>query len=249
MNCSMRLMLMAMVPMLSIAMVAVADDSTTRVATTQPGATQSAATRPVGKLPHIVVDVGSKEVRVDCFTVAANYPLEFLLVVSNANEYEAIVRTDAKGSDLHLALLILGLKPGEPAHFSKDGSALLPPSGPLVDIFFEYQKEGKMMRVPAYQWLLDVHTKKACTNFVWCFTGSQFLENGVYGANMTGQLIGVVNNDLTVLDVPAIKSRHTENREWVANTDAMPPADTPVTMILTPAVQEVRGDSWAVTRP
>lgn len=239
----MRLMLIAMASMLSIAIIGVADDSTT-----QPAATQSPTTRPVGKLPHIVVDVRNKEVRVDCFTVAANYPLEFLVVVSNSNEYEAIVRTDAKGSDLHLALLILGLRPGEPAHFSKDGSALLPPTGPLVDIFFEYQKQGKTVRVPAYEWLLDVHSKKACTNFVWCFTGSQFLENGVYGANMTGQLIGVVNNDLTVLDVPAIKSRHTENREWVSNIDVMPPADTPVTMILTPSVQEAGATTRAATR-
>jgi hypothetical protein len=243
MNPLMRPMLCAIVLVLAFAAIGVADDSTT-----QPAGGPSPATRSVGKLPHIVVDVLRKEVRVDCFTVAANYPLEFLVVVSNANEYEAIVRTDAKGSDLHLALLILGLKPGEPAHFSKDGSTLLPPSGPLVDIFFEYQKEGKTVRVPAYEWLLDVHSKKACTNFVWCFTGSQFLENGQYGANMTGQLIGVVNNDLTVLDVPAIKSRHTENREWVPNVDAMPPANTPVTMILTPSAEGESATTGAATR-
>jgi hypothetical protein len=229
-----RPLLPVIVLLLLSAAISTAGDSTTR----------PAATQPVGKLPHIAVDVRDREVRVDCFTVAADYPLEFLAVVTDTNEYEAIVRSDAKASDLHLALLILGLQPGEPAHFSADNQ-LLPPTGPLIDIYFEYQKDGKTTRIPAYQWMRDIDTKKACDNFVWCFTGSQFLDNGQYGANATGQLIGVVNNALTVIDVPELKSRHMESRQWERNTDAMPPLNTPVTMIITPSTQP----EAAATRP
>ena len=48
-------------------------------------------TQPVGKLPHIIVDVKNKQLRVECKAVKADYPLEFLAVVTNTNEYEALV--------------------------------------------------------------------------------------------------------------------------------------------------------------
>jgi len=195
------------------------------------------ATQAVGKLPHITVDARNKQVRVDCFAVKADYPLEFLAVVSNTNEYEAIVRSDAKPSDLHLALLMIGLKPGHPASYDKEHDKWDPPTGPLVRISFEYQKEGKAVRVPASQWMVDVDTGKPPEDLVWCFTGSRFVGQGEYGANETGQLISVVNNDLSVLDVPVLKSRSIESRQW-KRSEAMPPTNTPVTMILAPAEKD-----------
>src|SRR4051794_39576982 len=93
------------------------------------------ATAPVGKLPHIDVDVQHKQVRVECEAVRADYPLEFLAVVRNGNEYESIVRSDAKPSDMHLALLMIGLKPGEPVHYSESTKTWLPPTGPPIVIW------------------------------------------------------------------------------------------------------------------
>jgi hypothetical protein len=192
-------------------------------------------TQPVGNLPHIQIDVKNKQLRIDCYTVAADYPLEFLAVMTNTNEYEAIVRSDARPSDLHLALLMLGLTPGHPLQYSQSEDKWYPPTGPLIRIYFEYQEAGKTIRIPAYQWMRDITTKQPPTTFDWCFTGSRFLDTGEYGPNATGQLISVVNNDLSVLDVPALKSRAMDSRQWERNTPAMPPMNTPVTMILTPA--------------
>jgi hypothetical protein len=47
------------------------------------------STQPAGKLPHIQVDAKAKEVRVDCEAVKADYPLEFLAVVTNTNDRSA----------------------------------------------------------------------------------------------------------------------------------------------------------------
>jgi hypothetical protein len=193
------------------------------------------ATRPAGKLPHLQVDATKKEVRMECQAVKADYPLEFLAVVTNTNEYEAVVRSDAKPSDLHLALLIIGLKPGQPVHYSESTKTWLPPSGPPVDIWFEYQKAGKTQKVPAYRWMRDVKTHKEAPPMTWCFTGSKVLDDGSYAANATGCLIGVINNELSVLDVPALKSRAIEARDFERNPDLMPDTGTAVTMILSPA--------------
>jgi hypothetical protein len=203
-------------------------------------------TKPVGKLAHMQVDVPDKEIRVDCMAVKADYPLEFLVVQSNTNEYEALASTDAKPSDLHLALLMLGLKPGEPVRYSDSTKSWLPPTGPPVQIWFEYDKDGKHQKVPAYRWMRDVKTKAAAPPFTWVFTGSKTLDDGSYGGDATGFLVGVINNELSVLDVPALKSRALEAREWERNPDVMPETKTPVTMILSPAGAE-SGD--ATTEP
>ncbi len=191
-------------------------------------------TRPGDRLPHLHVDVPNRVVRVDCEAVAADYPLEFLAVVTGTNEYEAVVRSAAKPSDLHLALLLIGLRPGQPVRYSEATQTWLPPEGPPVDIWFEYQKDGKPQRVPAYRWLRDIHTKAAAKPFTWVFTGSHTVD-GSYTADQTGSLVGVINNENSVLDVPDLRSRAIEAREYERNTDLVPPTGTPVVMVLTPA--------------
>jgi hypothetical protein len=199
----------------------------------------------IGKLPHIQVDAKAKEIRVDCEAVKADYPLEFLAVVTNTNEYEALVRSDVKPSDLHLALLMIGLVPGQPVHYSESTKTWLPPTGAPVDIWFQYQKDGKDMKVPAYRWMRDVKTKKEATPMAWVFTVSKVMDDNSYAANATGSLIGVINNEVSVLDVPALKSRALESRDYERNPALMPDTGTAVTMILSPAADLAA----ATTRP
>jgi hypothetical protein len=207
------------------------------------------ATQPAAKLPHLQVDAKKREVRMECQAVKADYPLEFLAVVTNTNEYEALVRSEAKPSDLHLALLIIGLKPGQPVHYSESTKTWQPPSGPPVDVWFEYQKDGKPQKVPAYRWMRDVKTHKEAVPMAWCFTGSKVLDDGSYAANATGCLIGVINNELSVLDVPALKSRALEARDYERNPDLMPDTGTAVTMILSPAADQDSATTKPTTEP
>ncbi len=195
-------------------------------------------TQPAGKLAHLLVDARQRQVRVDCEAVKADYPLEFMAVVTNTNEYEALVRSEVKPSDLHLALLIIGLKPGQCVHYSESTKTWQPPTGPPVDIWFEYQKDGKQQKVPAYRWMRDVKTKKEAPPMTWVFTGSKVMDDGSYGADATGCLVGVINNELSVLDVPALKSRSLESREYERNSNLMPDTGTPVTMVLSAAVDQ-----------
>ncbi len=207
------------------------------------------STQPAGKLQHVQVDAKAREIRVDCEALKADYPLEFLAVVTGTNEYEALIRSEVKPSDLHLALLIIGLKPGQPVHYSESTKTWEPPAGPPVDIWFEYQKDGKTVKVPAYRWMRDVKTHKESPPTTWVFTGSKVLEDGTYAANATGCLIGVINNELSVLDVPALKSRAIEARDYERNPDLMPATGAAVTMILSPAVDQSIASSQPTTEP
>ena len=185
-------------------------------------------------MPHVQVDVATREVRVDCLAVKASYPLEFLACRTNSNEYESVVRTDALPSQVHEGLLMIGLKAGQPIHFDATTKAWVPPSGDRVRIRFRYGLAGKQFDVPAYQWMRDVNTHKPATAYSWCFSGSTLLPDGSYAADGAGPIVGVINNQLSVLDVPALQSRALDARQWERDSDAMPPTDTPVTMVLMP---------------
>jgi hypothetical protein len=189
----------------------------------------------VGKLPHVEFDAARKQVRVECEMLAVDAPLEFFCCAKGTNDYEAMIRSEVKPSNLHLALLAIGLKPGQPLQYSEAAKRWIPPQGPPLQIMMEYQKEGKTLSVPAWKWMRDVKTKKPAPPFTWVFTGSRVMPDGKYAADVTGYLVSIVNFDLTVIDIPQLASSSNDLLEWERNPDTTPKAGSPVTMVIEPA--------------
>ena len=209
---------------------------------------QAPATAPAGKLPHLDVDVAHKRVRVECEALNVEMPLEFFCCVTGTNEHESVLRSAVKPSHLHMAMLMIGLKPGEPVHYSPSTKKWFPPSGPPVQISVEYERDGKTVSYPGYRLLRDVKTKKEARPFAWVFTGSRVMEDGKYAADVTGYLVSVVNFDLTVIDVPQLASNANETLEWEYNAELVPKTGTKVWMVIEPAGEkgeatERRGDA------
>jgi hypothetical protein len=200
------------------------------------------------KLPHVHVDVKNKQVRVDAETLAVDAPLEFFAVVNGTNEHESVLRSPAKPSHVHLALVMLGLEPGSPVSYSEATKKWTPPHGPPLHISIEYQQDGKTVNVPAYRWMRDIKTKKPMPPMTWIFAGSRVMDDGNYAADVTGYLVSVVNFDLTMIDIPDLASNANETLQWERNPDLMPPAGTKVTMIIEPAGGAGAGDAPA-TKP
>ena len=207
-----------------------------------PAAAAPPATRPAeqkaGKLPHVEFDARTKQVRVECEMLAVDAPLEFFCCVKGTNDYEAMVRSLVKPSDLHLALLAVGLKPGQPLQYSEAAKRWIPPQGPPLHITMEWEADGKKNVMPAWKWMRDVKSKKTAPPFTWVFTGSRVMPDGKYAADVTGYLISVVNFDLTVIDIPQLASSSNDLLEWERNPDVTPKAGTPVTMVIEPAGAE-----------
>jgi hypothetical protein len=189
----------------------------------------------VGKLPHLTFDLKTKQIRVECETLGVDTPLEFFAVVYNGPEHEAVVRSKVKPSDLHTALLAVGLKPGSPVTFSKSLEKWIPPHGPPLQIQMEYEKDGERVAEPANRWMRNLRTKKPMPTTTWIFAGSRVMNDGNYAADATGYLVSVVNFDLTVIDIPDLASASNEALEWERNPETAPPAGTKVTMVIEPA--------------
>jgi hypothetical protein len=190
----------------------------------------------IGRFPFLELDARKKQVRVECEALRCENALEFFLCATGTNEYESVLRSKVKPSHLHAALLALGLKPGEPVHFSETKHQWLPPQGPPLMISATFDdKSGKSITVPAWRLMRDLKTKREMPPMTFIFAGSRVMDDGVYAADKTGYLISVVNFDLTVIDIPKLASNANETLEWSANLDVLPAMGTKVVLTIEPA--------------
>jgi hypothetical protein len=189
----------------------------------------------VGKLPFVSFDVKRRQVRVECEALGVEAPLEFFCVRSGGSEHESVLRTPAKPSDIHTALLALGLQPGKPVSYSESLKKWLPPSGPPLDIHLEWEKDGRPVSVPAYRTMRDLKGKKEMPALHWVFCGSKVMDDGEFAADMTGYVVSVVNFDLTLIDIPDLASNSNDTLEWERNPEVAPPKGAKVTMVIGPA--------------
>jgi len=193
-------------------------------------------TRPAeGKLPHLQVNLARHQVRVECEAINAEERLEFLVCSTGTKEYESVLRSRARPSHLHLAMLMLGLQPGEPVKFNEADNTFAPPRGPALKLTCEFQREGKIIVIPASRLMRSVKDKTAMPEVNWVFVGASTLEDGEYAADVTGYLITVVNFEHTVIDIPEVRSSKNESLEWEINPDVMPKRNTPIWLIIEPA--------------
>jgi len=196
-------------------------------------------TRPTeGKLPHLQVNVAKHEIRVECEAVNAEEKLEFLVCSSGTKEYESVLRSRARPSHLHFALLMLGLEPGHPVRFDEAQNHWIPPKGPPLKLSCEFVRDGKTVVMPASRLMRSVKEKAEMPDVNWVFVGAPTLEDGEYAADVTGYLITVVNFEHTVIDIPQVKSSKNESLEWEINPEVMPKRSTPIWLIIEPAVTE-----------
>jgi hypothetical protein len=196
-----------------------------------------------GKLPHVQVDVKARQVRVECNSCNVNQDvgLEFFCVEAGTNEYESVLSSRAKASHVHLGLLMIGLQPGEPVKWSEAAKKWIPPHGPPLNITCEWKKEnGEQMRVPAQRLMVSRKTKKEAPPFTWIFTGSKEMEDGKYAADAVGYLVSVLNNELTVIDIPELAGRDLDSREWDRNGALLPPVGATIWMVIEPAGRKDR---------
>ncbi len=148
------------------------------------------------------------------------YPIEVIACWGQEKKgekaHETIVTIDMKPSEVHKALESLGLKPGKPAR-GEEGVA----EGAPLKIYIEVpsQSGGEPRRVPIEKTIVDKKTGKNPGSVKWIFTGSAMRqinpekEEKIYGADMTGTLIGVfpvtdatvIQSALTMKDEPLLK--------------------------------------------
>lgn len=153
--------------------------------------------------PGIVVDKGKNTIivaakvaprKIDDPAYKEIYPIEVVASFPfprGKKAHETILTYDARPSDVHKALVELGLKPGKPAKTAADAQ-----SGPEVKLFVEMAPGKPGSRVAVEKLLVDRKSGKAIPKVRWLFTGSVMSKPDpdkpeLYGADASGTLAAV----------------------------------------------------------
>ena len=206
------------------------------------------------------VDFDNKQISFPATVCDPGETLEMLVCKTGTKEHESILATTVPPSSVHAGLLALGLKPGQPARWIslEDGDGvMMSPRGGAVAIELSWtDAEGALHTATPWDWLTlnefrapgddeaedaEDGDERASVDDIekqggdWVFVGSDIMATGGYWADGSGDLISTANFSSTVLDVPFVSSESNRELMFRANTDAIPPAGTKVTVTLIPA--------------
>jgi hypothetical protein len=205
-----------------------------------------AATAPASQpaaMPHLRVDRERRCVDLDAAVVLREADwLELLACSPRSREHESILVVPARPSHVHLALLTLGVEPGAPMTWKREGEEVkfVEPRGPRVAITLIYEKDGKTVEVPANEWVFNQKTKEVLKGNTWLFTGSEFSEfdgQKVYRADLNGTVISLVDFGDDLLSRQTKMTDKDDQSTWGVNTKVVPPIGTKVIIRLTPLAE------------
>lgn len=198
-----------------------------------------------GQRQTVSVDKKARTVAIPCAIAARKlptlkdiYPIEVIACYPTPHGQKAhetvITFTGIKPSDVHKALVSLGLRPGKPAR--GEGAKA---EGPELLVFLEIpDANGKARRVAIEETLVDRKTGKSIAALRWHFTGSASRQpdpekdDKVFGADLTGTLISLfpVTDDTVLQSHLTMKEESTLKLE--TNRKLLPKEGTPVRLIL-----------------
>jgi hypothetical protein len=165
------------------------------------------------------------------------YPIEVIATYPfprGKKAHETVVTIEVKPSDVHKALVGLGLKPGAPAKTEKDSA-----TGPEVKIFLDVPAGGKSMkRVPIEKAVVDRKTNLPMPKVKWVFTGSALIkpnpdrEELAYGADVNGTLIAIFPVTAETVFQSSLTLKDEKYVKLETNPKLLPPVGTAVNLVI-----------------
>lgn len=224
----------------------------------QPPSPQPSPSTPQPSSPPITIDREKKLIELDGIVPidAHDNPttkvyLEVIVCTPDSKEHETLVVTKAKASEVHAALLLIGLEPGTPGIWTweKNKLASTPPTGPRLQVTIAYtDPDGKEVEAPASDWVITESASKTLTETAkeagdtsgFVFAGSKFTKtkNGErYKADDDGTLVGLTTFGGETIAWHQVFSHQTDVQQpdWIANRALVPAYKTPVKVRISPA--------------
>jgi hypothetical protein len=200
--------------------------------------------QPVSVWPGIMIDAERRHI--DLIGTVVNREadwMELLVCSPGTLEYEAILTVDARPSHIHLALLTIGLEPGNALSYrlTEEGTyEIIPPAGPKVAVYIVKPAgadNAAEEEVPANLWVRNQQTGETLPSNIWLFTGSSFVEHEgqrIYMADLNGTILTLVNFGDDLLARATELTNQTDGGEYNANVELVPEKGTRVTVRLRP---------------
>ncbi len=167
--------------------------------------------------------------------------LEQIACGPRSREHESLLVPSGQPRQIHAALLAAGFMAGAPGGWrQQDGETrFTPPRGSRLAIDVRYRDEtGIIVEQPVRGWIRDHRGRVAFPDEPWVFAGSRLERDPdggeLYLADLTGSIIGLVTFGDEVIGFSRVLADRADVQppEWVADSDAMPPVGTEVTIVI-----------------
>lgn len=197
----------------------------------------------VYRLGQVTMDKNARQVRFPAVVNQTEGPVEYLLVGSRGKVHESVLRTDVEPTQVHTAMLLLGVKipvdkgapalPAPPAAIDADYLAATPlPPGVPVALRVRWQPPGEgatPVECRAEALVDDARTKGAMAAGNWLYNGS-FVAQGRFQAEVEKSFVAVITDPAALLN--NLRSGHDDESLWTAATARLPKSGTAVELII-----------------
>ena len=189
-----------------------------------------------GRLRIGVVEI-HKDTRSVTFPATMNQRegvVEYAVVTRAGKTHESLFTTAASPKDIHLALLLLGVKPQPCPAEPKQGADVPAAAAARITVEWDRNDTGQPHDLSE---LVGVSTDGASAPAkpldirLWQCTGSKFNRAG-FAAELEGSIISLIADDLALINNPATDRANDDSH--FPNTASLPPAGTPVTIRISP---------------
>ena len=216
------------------------------------------------RLPGLAINFQERCVDVEGAVCLRQGLLELIACTKGSKEHESIVAITARPAHIHVALLLLGAKNGNPAMRKPTNEEEtrwidIPPKGDPVGVYLVFRsKKGKMVERPISDFVAPAENrpdekvgakrgdgaKDSRFPHTFLFAGSLLRRQGPgprkYLSDLSGNVISVVTFGDELLCLPGIHGQGNDSLMWrVAPTD-LPAIGTKVTLRLRPQVRPAR---------
>lgn len=158
--------------------------------------------------------------------------VEYALVVETGKAHESLLVTKTKPFDVHLAMLLLGVKPtreiddAPPDHLTNASLEKMDGlTGDPVEITVAWKQGETARQAPLEEFISDKETKAAMAQGPWIYTGSALYKKR-FLAQTEGSIIALVIDPSALINNPRPGNR--DDSIWMVQTKKTPPVGTPV---------------------
>jgi hypothetical protein len=161
--------------------------------------------------------------------------IEYALVTSDGKRHESLLTTDAQPRDLHVAALLLGVKPSA----NLAGTNLLMGAGQsTVEVEVTWPIHGGVRRVPLHQLVGQLKNPDPAATLreiqpleagPWLYNGSE-LKPGRFEAQVEGSFISLISDPAALINNP--RPSRLNDKLHVPNKSQLPSLNTSVQVVI-----------------
>lgn len=185
------------------------------------------------RLGLVEIDKAKRSLTVPATVLMRQGAVEYLLVTRHGKVHESIFVTDVDPQDLHLAALLLGIKPSN--ELGPLDSQIKIPQSSALQCHVEWDRNGPPARIHLHEAIAlapsgETEPMEVAPATLWLYNGSRVQQDGTFVARREGSLISIIRDPAALINYP--NPTRDNDEAHLPNAAALPKLDHPVRIVM-----------------